>query len=74
MLAIASESVVKLIAFLVVGLYVVYALFDGPADLISRADSVPQVGAAFEHDLSGGAWIASGLLSFFAILLLPRMF
>lgn len=74
MLAIATESVVKLVAFLVVGLYVVYALFDGPGDLFARAGALPQVQAAFEHDLSGGAWIASGLLSFFAVLLLPRMF
>ena len=74
MLAIATESVVKLVAFLVVGVYVVFALFDGPGDLIAQASVLPQMQEAFEHDLSGGAWIASGLLSFFAVLLLPRMF
>lgn len=74
MLAIATESVVKLVAFLVVGLYVVYWLFDGPGELFARASVLPQVQESFANDLSGGAWIASGLLSFFAVLLLPRMF
>jgi Na+/proline symporter/signal transduction histidine kinase/CheY-like chemotaxis protein len=74
MLAIATESVVKLVTFLIVGLYVVYVLFDGPGDLWTRADAVPAVRASFDADLSGGAWISSGLLSFFAVLLLPRMF
>jgi Na+/proline symporter len=41
-LAIAVESAVKLLAFMAVGLFVVFGLFDGPADLMSqaRADAV----------------------------------
>ena len=35
-LAVAVESVVKLAAFLAVGLLVVFVLFDGPGDLIAR--------------------------------------
>ncbi len=37
MLAIATESIVKLAAFLAVGLFVTFWMFDGPADLFSRA-------------------------------------
>ena len=36
--AVAFESVVKLLAFLAVGLFVCYGLFDGMADLFARAD------------------------------------
>src|SRR5918911_4734149 len=38
MLAIAAESVVKLLAFLAVGFFVVFGLFDGFADLWARAN------------------------------------
>jgi Na+/proline symporter len=39
-LAVAFESAVKLVAFVAVGLWVVYGLFDGPRGLLaaSRAD------------------------------------
>jgi hypothetical protein len=35
--AIAAESVVKLLAFLAVGVFVTWGLFDGPGDLFARA-------------------------------------
>src|ERR1043166_3421839 len=37
MLAIATESIVKLIAFLAVGAFVTYVMFDGLSDLFARA-------------------------------------
>src|SRR6201990_2222709 len=40
MLAIAFESVVKLIALLIVGPFVLYVLFSGPADLLTQVQSV----------------------------------
>src|SRR5690606_27525655 len=39
MLAIATESLVKLVAFLVVGAFVLFYLFDGPVDLIAQAEA-----------------------------------
>lgn len=74
MLAVAAESIVKLIAFSAVGIYVVWGLFGGPSDFLARTADLPGVHAMFERDLSGGSWIVMSLLSFFAILLLPRMF
>ena len=75
--AIAVESLVKLVAFLVVGLFTVFMLFDGPADLFARAAAQPQL----QHALSlsavpGGAlgWIGTLLLAFLAFLTLPRQF
>ena len=43
--AIAFESVVKLLAFLAVGVFVTWGLFDGPADLFARARALPEIGA-----------------------------
>ncbi|MEJ1157037.1 hybrid sensor histidine kinase/response regulator [Prosthecomicrobium sp. N25] len=74
MLAIAAESVVKLFAFCAVGLYVLFGLFDGPSDFLARTADLPRVQAMFARDLAGGSWIVMSLLSFIAILLLPRMF
>ena len=37
MLAIATESIVKLVAFLAVGMFVTFVMFDGPADAVLRA-------------------------------------
>ena len=41
--AIAFESVVKLVAFLAVGVFVTWGLFDGPADIFARATAVPEL-------------------------------
>ncbi len=41
--AIAFESVVKLFAFLAVGIYVTYWLYDGFGDLYARAAAVPEL-------------------------------
>ena len=43
--AIAFESVVKLVAFLAVGGFVTWGLFNGPADLFARARAVPELHA-----------------------------
>src|SRR5882762_3326920 len=44
-LAIAAESLIKLVAFLAVGIFVTFAMFDGPAALFARAIEHPQAGA-----------------------------
>jgi Na+/proline symporter/CheY-like chemotaxis protein len=74
MLAIAAESLVKLIAFVAVGLFVVFGLFGGPSDFLAQTGANPAVAGMFDRDLSGGSWIVMSLLSFGAIILLPRMF
>jgi Na+/proline symporter/signal transduction histidine kinase/CheY-like chemotaxis protein len=74
MLAIATESLVKLIAFLVVGLFVLFYLFDGPGDLIARASARSDIVAIFTKSLSPTTWITMTVLSLLAIVLLPRQF
>lgn len=74
MLAIAAESIVKLVTLTAVGLYVVFVLFDGPSDLMAAITENPISSQMLGHGLSGGNWIVMTLLSMFAIVLLPRMF
>jgi len=74
MLAIATESIVKLAAFLAVGLFVTYWMFDGPADLFSRAWHRPDTAAVLTTPPTFSTVIAMTLLSFVAIILLPRQF
>ena len=75
--AIALESVVKLIAFLAVGLFVTYGLYGGFEDLFSRAQHWPQITKLFTLEQRPGAytdWTTYVFLSMLAILLLPRQF
>jgi len=74
MLAIATESIVKLAAFLAVGLFVTYWMFGGPADLFSRAMSRPDTAAVLTTAPNFSTVIAMTLLSTVAIILLPRQF
>src|SRR6266568_4262685 len=74
MFALAIESVVKLVAFVAAGAFVVWGLFDGPADVF-RSAAVPSVSAPALLGSHGmGTWLAHLLLSGLAVLLLPRQF
>jgi len=75
--AIALESVVKLIAFLVAGVFVTYGIYNGFGDLFSRAEHLPEVNRIFIMEQSAGQytnWTIYIILSMLAILLLPRQF
>jgi Na+/proline symporter/nitrogen-specific signal transduction histidine kinase len=76
--AIAFESVVKLVAFLAVGVFVVYGLFDGLADLFARAQAVPALQSLVRleqgADFAWTQWFALILLSMLSVLFLPRQF
>ena len=73
-LAVAVESVVKLAAFLTIGLAVTFFLFGSPADLISQLARHPDVEAAASYKTSLPTWIVMTMLSGFAIVMLPRQF
>jgi len=74
MLAIAFESVVKLLALLTVGPFVLFVLFDGPADLLGRVSEAPAVTDHLMHEGSPLTWVVMTLLSAMAFLCLPRQF
>ena len=72
-LAIAVESVVKLVAFLAVGAFVVWGLFGGLGELTRLAES-PRIAPVFSSAPDPANWFVTTLLSASAILLLPRQF
>jgi PAS domain S-box-containing protein len=73
-LAIAFESLVKLGAFLAVGLFVVFGLLEGPAQLMRQAMSDPAVAARLDAVAFQPAWLSITLLAAFAFICLPRQF
>jgi len=73
MLAIATESIVKLVAFLAVGIFVTFLMFPGPLALFAQALRAP-AGALLTHPPPLASFCAMTVLSLFAILLLPRQF
>lgn len=74
--AVAFESIIKLLAFLAAGVFVTYGVFDGFGDITLRASQLPSLNSLFSIPTNGGhsTWFWHTLLSFFAILFLPRQF
>lgn len=75
--AIAVESVVKLVAFFAVGLFVAYGLFDGIGDIFDQARASPQLARLLtttDTAAGYGNWAALTFLSLLSVLLLPRQF
>ncbi|WP_299030682.1 ATP-binding protein [uncultured Sulfitobacter sp.] len=69
-IAVAVEAVVKLVALLAVGAFVVWGVAGGVADTIARIDASP-IGA---WHTSSSRWSALIVLSAAAFVCLPRMF
>jgi len=74
MLAVAAESIVKLLAFLAVGIFVTFWMFDGPVALFKEAMQRPSTAAIFGREPRADTLMAMTLLSFVAFILLPRQF
>lgn len=73
---VAFESLVKLVAFLFVGLYVAYGIFSGYGDITGGMISLAARDPAYNTlmDIEPMLWFTLTLSSFFAILFLPRQF
>ena len=69
-LAIAVEAVVKLVALLAVGIFVVWGLAGGPAELFERIDA----STLADWELVPGRWAGLIFVSAAAVICLPRMF
>jgi Na+/proline symporter/signal transduction histidine kinase len=76
--AIAFESLVKLLAFLAVGVFVTFGIYHGFGDLFSRAAAEPKLRAMMAPlgGVAGGyaSWVWLTILSMMAIMFLPRQF
>jgi Na+/proline symporter/nitrogen-specific signal transduction histidine kinase len=75
-LAIAFESVVKLVAFVAVGAFVTWGVFGGFSDIFARASSNPELRDLFTMPSTGayGDWVALTVLSMLVFVCLPRQF
>ncbi len=73
-LAIAVESAVKLLAFVAVGLFVLFGLFDGPVDLFAQARADAVVRELYSSSSIGAPFFVHSLLAMLAIICLPRQF
>ncbi|MBL7825746.1 MAG: hypothetical protein JNJ57_03890 [Saprospiraceae bacterium] len=75
--AIAFESIVKLLAFMAVGVFVTFFIYNGFGDLFSQAMQRADTAELFTFEAAGVtplAWNFLCLLSLLAIILLPRQF
>jgi Na+/proline symporter/nitrogen-specific signal transduction histidine kinase len=74
--AVALESVLKLVSLTAIGLYVGFGLFGGFSNLFAKAAAVPDIAAGFAPDPGryGFGWIAMTLLAMLATFCLPRQF
>ena len=68
--AIAIEAIVKLLALLSVGIFVVWGIGGGPAEIFAKAPPEMLRG----ENIFSARWVTLTMLSAMAILTLPRMF
>lgn len=73
-LAVAFESVIKLAAFVVIGLLASYVAFDGLGEAMASALSLPAVQEAVAEPAWMTGFLAQTVLAMAAILCLPRQF
>ena len=73
-LAIAVEAIVKLVAFLALGAFVVWRLNNGLVDLTETAGSDPRIASVIQTPPDPAVWVVTTLLSASAVVLLPRQF
>jgi signal transduction histidine kinase len=76
--AIAFESLVKLLAFVAVGAFVTWGIYDGFGHVFARAAAVPKLAPLLTplEGVAGGyaGWVWLTVLSMLAIMFLPRQF
>jgi hypothetical protein len=75
--AVAFESVVKLLAFVAVGVFVTFGMYGGFTDIFERAQAVPSLHGLLMLEGAGGSyatWASLTFVSMLAIMFLPRQF
>jgi Na+/proline symporter/nitrogen-specific signal transduction histidine kinase len=75
--AIAFESLVKLLAFIAVGFFVTFGLYNGFADIFERAAALPDLNKLLTFTAETRTyttWASLTFLSMLAIMFLPRQF
>ena len=73
-LAIAFESLVKLLAFLAVGAFVTFGLYNGFHDLLEQAHNTAELDAFWNEAVNWPAMLVQTGMAMIAIICLPRQF
>ncbi|WPP47801.1 PAS domain-containing hybrid sensor histidine kinase/response regulator [Pseudomonas sp. AN-1] len=73
-MAVAFESLVKLLAFLAVGVFVTWGLFGGVGDLLERAQAAPELEEYWRRPVDWTAMVVQTGVAMMAIICLPRQF
>ncbi|WP_280040511.1 hybrid sensor histidine kinase/response regulator [Pseudomonas sp. Hg5Tf] len=73
-LAIAFESMVKLLAFLAVGAFVTFGLYNGFDDLFSKAQLAPRLEGFWNETINWPSMMVQTGVAMMAIICLPRQF
>lgn len=73
-IAIAAESVIKLAAFLAIGIFATWVMFDGFNDLSARSVADPAIKSVMSRQPDIETWITITVLSACCIIMLPRQF
>ncbi len=74
MLAIAFESIVKLTAFLAVGIFAIYGYYDGFSDLFNKAMQEPRLMDVLTDYSNPSVYFTHAIIGAIAIFALPRQF
>ncbi|MDX1757641.1 MAG: PAS domain-containing hybrid sensor histidine kinase/response regulator [Marinobacter sp.] len=72
--AVAFESVIKLVAFVAVGLFVGYGLYSGYGELFEAARAADLITTLTTGEFNATAFITQTLIGMLAIVCLPRQF
>jgi PAS domain S-box-containing protein len=72
--AVAFESLIKLVAFVAVGLFVGYGLYGGFGDLWDKVNQADLMGTLTTDGVEAPAFITQTLVAMLAIICLPRQF
>lgn len=72
--AIALESIVKLVAMLAVAIFAITVVFDGPSDLNRWLDERPEMLANLYAPLKSGFWHSLILAFLFSAIVMPYMY
>ncbi|MCQ4327549.1 hybrid sensor histidine kinase/response regulator [Stutzerimonas stutzeri] len=73
-LAIAFESLVKLLAFLAVGAFITYGLYNGFGDLFNQAHDAAELSEYWGETVNWSSMLVQTTVAMMAIVCLPRQF
>lgn len=73
-MAIAFESIIKLMAFLAVGAFVTFGLYNGFGDLLGKAKVAPELTEFWSVAVNWPSMLVQTTLAFIAVVCLPRQF